>query len=69
MMIDYLDRFDLLECARYHVSNSPGDAVDDTDDWVRIMENIGLTRSFQSKLMVPEGAEMRSMASAKEWTI
>lgn len=69
MAIDYPDMFDMLQCAKYHVKNSPGDAVDEEDNWLGVMENLGLTRKFQDRLMAPEAKEMRSMASVKEWTI
>lgn len=65
----YPGRVDLLQYARYHVNKISGDAVYERDDWVGLMEKIGLTKNFQGRLMVPEAAEMRSMASAKEWII
>lgn len=69
MVIDYPDMFDIMQIAKYHVENSTGDAIDERDDWVGCMENIGLTKKFQSRLMAPEATAMRSMGSAKEWTI
>lgn len=33
------------------------------------MDEIGLTRKFQARLMAPEAQEMREMASANEWAI
>lgn len=54
---------------RQILKNSPGDAVDEEDDWLGAMEDLGLTRRFQGRLMAPEAKEMRLMASVKEWTI
>lgn len=63
------DRADFLKTAKYHVRTTPGDAGQEGDDWVGHMDQIGLTRNFQARLMAPEAQEMREMASANEWAI
>lgn len=69
MLSDDPDRCDVLKIAKYHVRTTPGDAGQEGDDWVGHMDQIGLTRRFQARLIAPEAQEMREMASANEWAI
>ncbi|MCJ1265023.1 hypothetical protein MMC22_004898 [Lobaria immixta] len=69
MLSDDPDRCDVLKIAKYHVRTTPGDVGQEGDDWVGHMDQIGLTRRFQARLIAPEAQEMREMASANEWAI
>ncbi|MCJ1422359.1 hypothetical protein MMC29_000239 [Sticta canariensis] len=69
MLRDDPERCDLLKMAKYHITSTPSDAGQERDEWVGHMDRIGLTKSFQARLMAPEAQEMRDVASANEWAI
>jgi hypothetical protein len=63
------DRADLLYCARSYVRAVAGDALYSGDDWIGVMQRIGVTRLFQQRIMDEEFAEMRLSGSCKEWIL
>ncbi|MCJ1462980.1 hypothetical protein MMC07_001584 [Pseudocyphellaria aurata] len=68
MLRDDPDRCDLLKTAKRHITSTPGDAGQG-DDWVGHMDRVGLTKSYQARIMAPMAQEMREVASANEWAI
>ena len=53
MLRDDPDRCDLPKTAKSHIRSRPGDAGQG-DDWVGHMDHVGLTKSYQAKIMAPE---------------
>jgi hypothetical protein len=63
------DRADLLYCDRSYVRAVAGDALYSRNDWIGVMQCIGVTRLFQQRIMDEEFAEMRLTGSCKEWVL
>jgi hypothetical protein len=63
------DRADVLSSARDHIMSIKGDAFSQTDDWIGVMDRIGLTTGYQSRVMDPDYSHMRLTGSAKHWAI
>ena len=62
---------DFLEAVKFHIEAGPRDpsSHDDDEAWFAFMENLGLTRAFQLRVMNPEFKNMRDSASLKEWIL
>lgn len=58
---------EILEYATGCVDHASQNAIDEEDDWIGLMQRIGLTSNFQSRLMHPEFTEIRLTRSLKEW--
>jgi hypothetical protein len=63
------DRADLFYCARSYVRGVAGDALYYGDDWIGVMQRIGVTSLFQQRIMDEEFVEMRLTGSCKEWIL
>jgi hypothetical protein len=68
-MLTEPDRADLFYCARSYVRGVAGDALYCGDDWIGVMQRIGVTNLFQQRIMDEEFAEMRLTGSCKEWIL
>jgi hypothetical protein len=68
-MLTEPDRADLFYCARSYVRGVAGDALYYGDDWIGVMQRIGVTSLFQQRIMDEEFAEMRLTGSCKEWIL
>ena len=60
------DPADLFYSARSYVRSVAGDALYYRDDWIGVMQRIGMTSLFQQRTMGEENAEMRLTGSCKE---
>ena len=63
---EFPDRADILNSAKRHVASIQGDAVTADDDWVGMMRRIGMSGSFQARVMGGD-QDMRLSGSLKEW--
>jgi hypothetical protein len=65
------DRAHILHSAKDHIRSISGDAIDCNDDaaWISMMQRIGLSSNYQSRIMDTDFSAMRRMASAKEWAL
>jgi hypothetical protein len=64
-------RAHILHSAKDHIRSTSGDALDHDSDaeWISVMQRIGLSSNYQSRIMHAELSDMRRMASAKEWAL
>lgn len=62
------DRADILSSAIDHVESIQGDAFSEADDdWIDVMNRIGMTSKYQIRVMDPDFSDMRLNGSAKHW--
>jgi len=59
----------ILSAAKDHVMSIKGDADSKTDDWIAVMDRIGLTADYQNRVMDSNYNRMRLTGSAKHWAI
>ena len=65
--MEFPHRASVLNSAKRYVASVQGNAITDDDDWVEIMERIGLSSNFQARIMRDDMKEMRLSGSLKHW--
>lgn len=61
---------DFMDYARSYVNHSGvSDALSVLDDWTSTMNRLGINKTLQSAIMLPEFDDLRSTASCKFWVL